>query len=84
MFVSEVEVNTAANHEVVQGQHLITAAWAEMMARLAGKNTLPVATEEDFGELLGPEAMERMVRLVSSRGSGGVTSIYTQRFNRDF
>jgi len=62
MFVSEVQANSVV--EAVAGQHLIHDTWGEITTLLEAQRTDDAAVREhaEYANLLGPDAMERMVR----------------------
>jgi Spy/CpxP family protein refolding chaperone len=62
MFVSEVQGNSVV--EAVAGQQLIHETWGEITTLLGAKRTDDAAVRHhaEYAQLLGPDAMERMVR----------------------
>lgn len=62
MFVSEVQANSVV--EAVAGQQLIHDTWGEITALLEAQRTDDAAVRQhaEYASLLGPDAMERMVR----------------------
>jgi hypothetical protein len=64
MFVSEVQGNSVV--EAVAGQQLIHDTWGEITTLLEAKRTddaSAVRHHAEYAQLLGPDAMERTVRI---------------------